>query len=329
MCLRFVFLLWWVIGFCPNLFASPIKLYVGIYVRSVSLNNKEQHATIDFYYWFRFKLPEDTSDLASFYNLEITNGEVHLNEIHETKSIGENFYVSGHMKGDFNFVADYENYPFDKQKLLIQFEHPMYEVEDIMLVPDKYSYLKCKTDPNLWGLAKNLKADGLFIKKSDFVEGQTVYETDFGDPSITEPTSTYSNIAFRIYISRDFLPYVLKFMIPLIIIVGLAYLVFFIPADQLDLAAGLTVTSLLAGIAFQWTISDDLPEVGYLVCVDKIFYLSYILILLAMAQTVWTYHLDQKGKKKLSDFLETLGQWLFPTAFFGGSIWFMISSYLG
>lgn len=316
-----------VFGFVPYHYADPIKLNVGIYVRSVSLNNKEQFATIDFYYWFRFKLPEDTSDLASYYNLEVTNGEVQLNEIHETKVIGNNYYVSGHMKGDFNFVADYENYPFDKQKLLIQFEHPMYEVEDIKLVPDKYSYLKCKTDTNLWGLAKNLKADGLFIKQSDFVEGRTVYETDFGDPNITEPTSTYSNITFRIYISRDFIPYVLKFMIPLIIIVGLAYLVFFIPADQLDLAAGLTVTSLLAGIAFQWTISDDLPEVGYLVCVDKIFYLSYILIMLAMAQTVWTYHLDQKGKKKLSDFLETLGQWLFPTAFFGGSLYFMLSSY--
>ncbi|MBM3424818.1 MAG: T9SS type A sorting domain-containing protein [Bacteroidetes bacterium] len=37
--------------------ASPIQLNVGIYVRSVSMNNKEQQATIDLYYWYRFPNP--------------------------------------------------------------------------------------------------------------------------------------------------------------------------------------------------------------------------------------------------------------------------------
>jgi len=307
--------------------ASPIRLNVGIYVRSVSMNNKEQQATIDLYYWYRFNMPEDTSELASYYDLEITNGDLLFNEIQEEKVIGDEFYVSGHMKGVFHFVADYENYPFDKQKLMIQFEHPTFEVGDIVLVPDKASYLKCKATMNLWGLSKNLKADGLFIRKSEFVVGERVYETDFGDPSIEEPSSTYGNLTYFIYVSRDFLPYVLKFMLPLIIIVSLAYLVFYIPAESLDLAAGLTVTSLLAGIAFQWTVSDDLPEVGYLTCVDKIFYLSYVLIMLAMTQTVWTYHLELNGNKKLSDLLEIGGRWVFPLAFFGGSLYYMLSSF--
>lgn len=307
--------------------AAPIRLNVGIYVRSVSMNNKEQQAILDLYYWYRFKMPEDTSELSSYYNLEITNGDLLFNDIQEEKVIGDAYYVSGHMKGVFHFVADYENYPFDKQKLMIQFEHPTFEVGDIVLVPDKASYLKCKANPDMWGLSKNLKADGLFIRKSEFVVGERVYETDFGDPNIEEPNSTYGNLTFFIYVSRDFLPYVLKFMLPLIIIVSLAYLVFYIPAESLDLAAGLTVTSLLAGIAFQWTVSDDLPEVGYLTCVDKIFYLSYVLIMLAMAQTVWTYHLEINGNKKLSDFLEIGGRWVFPLAFFGGAFYYMLSSF--
>jgi len=307
--------------------ASPIQLNVGIYVRAVSMNNKEQQATIDMYYWYRFKLPADTSNLALYYNLEITNGDLLFNEIHEEKVIGDAYYVAGRMKGVFHFVADYENYPFDKQKLMIQFEHPTFEVADIVLVPDRASYLKCKARPGMWGLSKNLKADGLIIRKSEFVAGERIYETDFGDPNIEEPNSTYGNLTFYIFVSRDFLPYVLKFMLPLIIIVSLAYLVFYIPAESLDLAAGLTVTSLLAGIAFQWTVSDDLPEVGYLTCVDKIFYLSYVLIMLAMAQTVWTYHLELNGNKKLSDFLEIGGRWVFPLAFFGGSLYYMLSSF--
>ncbi len=308
-----------------NVFANlPIRLNVGIYIRSINVDNKEQQADIDFYYWYRFVLPKDTSDLPSYYNLEITNGELSLNEIHEEKIIGNSYYVSGHIKGSFHFTADFENYPFDKQKLMIQFEHPTFEVKNIKLVADKSSYLKCNANPMFWGLPKALKMDGLVISKSAFIQGERVYETDFGDPNIKNPNSTYSNLTYYIYVSRDFLPYVFKFMLPLMIIFSLAYLVFFIPAEALDLAAGLTVTSLLASIAFQWTISDDLPNVGYLTCVDKIFYLSYSLIMLAMVQTIYTYHLEKNGKKKLSDILEIGGRWVFPILFLGGSFYFML-----
>lgn len=321
--LVFLFLLF----FASTVFAnSPIRLNVGIYIRSVNVDSKEQQANIDFYYWYRFVLPKDTSDLPSYYNLEITNGELSLNEIHEEKIIGNSYYVSGHMKGSFHFTADFENYPFDKQKLMIQFEHPTFEVNEIRLVADKASYIKCHANPLLWGLPKTLKADGLNISKSSFIEGKRIYETDFGDPNITKPNSTYSNLTYYIYVSRDFLPYVFKFMLPLMIIFSLAYLVFFIPAEALDLAAGLTVTSLLAGIAFQWTISDDLPNVGYLTCVDKIFYLSYGLIMLAMVQTIYTYHLEQNGNKKRADILEIGGRWTFPILFLGGSLYFMLTA---
>lgn len=305
---------------------APMKLKVGLYIRSLSINNKEKHAIIDLYYWYKFKLPKDTSDLKSYYQLEVTNGDLIFNEIQEERMIKDTFYISGHMKGNFQFDANYVNYPFDKQKLMIQFEHPFFTKEEVVLVPDEASYKKCKIRKEFWGLSDSLQADGLYAHKSEFVEGSRVYETDFGDPEIEETESSYSNISFFIYVSRDAVPYTLKFMLPLIIILCLAYLVFYIPADALDLAAGLTVTSLLAGIAFQWTISDDLPGVGYLTCVDRIFYLSYSLIMVAMVQTIWTYHLDKNGNVKLADALEIGGRWLFPILFFGGTTYFIISA---
>jgi hypothetical protein len=47
-----------------------------------------------------------------------------------------------------------------------------------------------------------------------------------------------------------------------LIILALAYLVSFIPARELGVAVGLTVTSVLACIAFQLTVADDLPSIG-------------------------------------------------------------------
>jgi hypothetical protein len=55
----------------------------------------------------------------------------------------------------------------------------------------------------------------------------------------------------------------------------LAYLVFFVPARELEVAVGLTVTSVLACIAFQLTVAGDLPHIGYVVTSDRIFHLCY------------------------------------------------------
>jgi hypothetical protein len=303
------------------------SINVGYYIKFLAINNKEENAIIDLYYWYRFKLPKDTTDLKDYYNLEIVNGDIIVNDVQEERLIGDQFYVSGRLKGKFHFVSDFANYPFDKQKLYIQLEHPTLTEDMLRLVPDSTSYIKCRQPRSFWGLSKGLESDGLFASSSRFELGKRTYETDFGDPEIEEPNSVYSNLSYCIFVSRDPSPYTIKFMLPLIIILCLAYLVFYIPADALDLACGLTVTSLLAGIAFQWTISDDLPDVGYLTCVDKIFYLSYILIMLAMVQTVWTYHLEKNGNVKLSNMLEILGRWLFPIFFFGGSGMFIWAAY--
>jgi hypothetical protein len=100
--------------------------------------------------------------------------------------------------------------------------------------------------------------------------------------------------------------------------------VFFIPAQSLELACSLTVTSLLAAIAFQWTISDDLPNIGYLTTVDRIFYLAYLLIMLAMLQTVWTYNLVKNDNEKLAIKLEIIGRWVYPILFIGFTLFFIL-----
>jgi hypothetical protein len=74
----------------------------------------------------------------------------------------------------------------------------------------------------------------------------------------------------------------------------------------------MTVTSLIAAVAFQITISDDIPAVGYTTACDLIFYLSYTTIMVAMIQTIYTYNLVGIGKQSRADKLEKIGVWLLP-----------------
>lgn len=305
---------------------KPRVIFVGYYIKSLKVNNKDENADIDFYYWFRFKSPKDTTDLKSYYNLEFVNGDISLNEVQEERFINNEYYITGRIKGVFRFTSDFSAYPFDNQRLNIQIEHALKTNDEIVLYPDSQSFKRSNQINGFWGISKELETKDVILTKSEFVPDSRIYETDFGDSEIETPHSTYSRLSYYIFVKRNALPYTFKFLMPLVIILGLAYLVFYIPAEDMELACGLTVTSLLAAIAFQWTISDDLPNVGYLTCVDKIFYLAYVLIMLAMVQTVWTYHLEKNGKITFANILEIGGRWMFPITFFGGTILFILTA---
>ena len=102
---------------------------------------------------------------------------------------------------------------------------------------------------------------------------------------------------------------------------------FFLPAEKLDIAAGLTVTSLLSAIAFQTAMSTDIPEIGYIIYIDKVFYTCYFLIALSMAQSLITYYLDFSGeekKVKLASQIDYIFRFLFPLLFFAAVILFAL-----
>lgn len=124
-----------------------------------------------------------------------------------------------------------------------------------------------------------------------------ICNSNFGDASAPN-TSYYIRIKASILINRSFLPYISNLIIPLIIILIVVYFVFFLPAKKLDIAAGLTVTSLLSEIAFQTAMSTDIPAIGYITYIDKVFYTCYFLIALSMAQSLITYYLDFSGEEK-------------------------------
>ena len=154
----------------------------------------------------------------------------------------------------------------------------------------------------------------IIVENSLFPSSELIFISD---------TSSYSRIKASILINRSFLPYISKLIIPLIIILILVYFVFFLPAEKLDIAAGLTVTSLLSAIAFQTAMSTDIPEIGYIIYIDKVFYTCYFLIALSTAQSLITYYLDFSGeekKVKLASQLDYIFRFLFPLLFFAAVI---------
>ncbi len=299
--------------------AEPAQTTIGIHLVALrSVNVREGSFEADFYLWMRYATPNDPQVAKDIETIEFINGSVDTNVENDRKQIGAETYVAWRIRGTFTFKPQLEAYPFDRQALTIVLEHPNLETSDLVYAVDSESYQRSSQHKQLWGVGDGVDIPEFRLDHTRFDSTREHYTTDFGDPTVRSG-STYSRLTYSVVLHRRFGPYMLKILVPLFIILCLAYLVFYIPADSLEVASGLTVTSLLACIAFQLSLAGDLPEVGYLVSSDRLFHLCYAMIMLAMVETVWTYNLAKNGREVLADRIEWHCRWAYPAIFVVGT----------
>jgi len=80
----------------------------------------------------------------------------------------------------------------------------------------------------------------------------------------------------------------IKAFVPIGLIVVCAALVFFVRPRYVEGRIGLRITALLTLVALQLTSGASLPDVDYLMMIDKIYLLAYLFIILALARVVMT-----------------------------------------
>jgi hypothetical protein len=300
---------------------------IGFYVNAVrEVDWRAENFLVDFYWWIRYPKPASDQDRRLAEALEFVNGnlgiadearaEILEHETQERKTVpgadGEQMYVAFRSVGRFYFNPDFRMYPFDRQKLPIVIEHEVLTADELELVDDEESYQRAGGPKEHWGLAPTVRVTDLEIERATRAFTTQEYRTNFGDPTIHNVSTSFARVTFTIETARDYGAYLIKILIPLVIILVLAYLVFFVPARHLEVAVGLTVTSVLACIAFQLTVADDLPNIGYIVTSDRIFYLCYFLIMTAMAETVYTHSLEKRGREQAAARIELLARCLYP-----------------
>ncbi len=293
---------------------TQVKCKVGIYIKTIQIKQTEETFDAVFFWWLRVDSIDITKDYSFVKSLEFINGDA-VSEVVEERidSVNKYYFVNGTCKASFPYKADFKQFPYDKQILNIAIENTTTNFDNMVYVPDNQNlFINKLSDKNI-----DILNGGQFsISKLDFQSSVYTYQTNFGDPAI-KGFDKYSRLNFSIAISHNSFDVLQKIALPLLVVLILAYLVFFIPDYEIGTASALTVTALLAAIAFQWTINDSLPKVSYITLIDKIFYLVYLFIFYAMSQTVVTFNLSKGSEKSkiLSEKLEWHSRYLFPICF--------------
>lgn len=292
---------------------EPVKCKFGVYAKTIKINQAEENFEAFFYWWLRIDTIQPNVNYSFVKEFEFINADVLTFEYDIADSSNGYYYVAGRCKAITPFKSDYHKFPFDIQNLNISIENKVANSKSLVYIPDNATAnFNNLNDENI----DILNGDQYSISYLQTRVSDYIYTTNFGDPQIMG-NEKYSRLEFQIGVHRDPTGMIKKISLPLLVVLILAYLVFFIPDHEIGTASGLTVTSLLAAIAFQWTINDSLPKVSYLTTIDQIFYLVYAFIFYAMAQTIVTFNLSNKSEywKNISKKIEIHSRYLFPLTF--------------
>jgi hypothetical protein len=181
-------------------------------------------------------------------------------------------------QGHFSTKFPLGNYPFDTQILKVMMEDTISGADKQVYVPDG--------EPSVT-LDPVITLPGFTVGKPTMRIASNIYPTNFGD--LSEPAATpYSRLTLSIPVTRPIVAMSIKTVVPITLIVVCAALVFFVRPRYVEGRIGLGITALLTLVALQLTSSAALPDVDYLMMLDKAYLLAYVFIIVSLARVVAT-----------------------------------------
>ncbi|MFO0563530.1 MAG: hypothetical protein U0269_36235 [Polyangiales bacterium] len=304
---------------------GPRRVYVGVYAFHVPQLDLSANAyLVDFWLWFRWKGEDiDPSKSFEFMNQfeawDVMKLPVYADEQGSAKpdALGDGwFYQVFHVQARFGRPFDVRRYPFDRQQLVIA-------LEDTNSTTREMTYV---ADPGTTAIDPGLDIPGWRLRTVTAEVSESVYPTNFGDPRRPVGEDRYTRFQYTIHIERPVLGYLATTLVPISIVMLITFAVFLIPSRYFEGRLGLGITSLISAVALQLTAAGDLPKTGYLVLLDHVYNLSYLVIFVATLESVIAVRLADSDREASSKRLDRWTLALSAVLYFGAVFWLVFRS---
>ena len=266
---------------------APDQVTVGAYINDIQSIDLRSHTyAMDVYIWFRWTNPElNPAETMEFINPSDLWGTI-IDPSYDKPQLLENgeFYQVVRVQGRFARKMPLYNYPFDRQVLEIIFEDQANELHELAYQGDEAA------------LNPKLTLPGFNLAYPQITITDLTYPTKFGDLRLSQPSS-YSRVKIAVPISRPIFTFALKLLLPVFSVLLCALLMFLLPPSYVELRVSVGITALLAIVVLQMTLNQDVPEIGYLMLMDKIYLCAYAFVVGGLTLVVWTARLVKQGNE--------------------------------
>lgn len=308
-----------VIQFRGELMDKTSIIYTGIYVNKIeSFDEKNYNFITEFLLWFKWtgnsgkkSFAGEISKKDNFF--ELINGEILEQELtdYDYDAQNDEKYLCHRIRAKFKQNdLNFSKYPFDSHILKIRVRHknlPSNKLRFVIDAPDMNLKLAEEERYVMLGNWKNESQINFveYIKRTKSFK----YIGRDKPQRIVEENAVYN---FHLTFKRNFFPYLIKFLLPLVIIITMAFLVFFIHSKEFESNIEIGVSALFSAIAFHISQRETLPKIGYLVTADLFFVFTYFLILLTIVESVIANIFYHKNKMNLAKQTDQFSLFLFP-----------------
>jgi hypothetical protein len=292
---------------------APTPVYVLIFVMDLDeVRTADQSFVANVFLEYRWQDPRlahqevagRVKPLEDVWNpqLMITNQQRVMKTFPEVVSIKPDGEVTYRQRiwGTFSQPLKLADFPFDKQKFTLQLAAAGSEKNKIDLRSDPEGHM---------GIAEQLSV----------TDWKIMGWQARAEPYVPIPgkDTILSGFSFSINAERKAGYFIVKIILPLILIVAMSWVVFWIDPKESGVQISVAITSMLTLIAYRFAIGSDLPMISYLTRLDFFILSATILVFASLVEVIVTSTLAQNEKLGLARKLDLWSRWLFPALFAG------------
>jgi len=197
---------------------------------------------------------------------------------------------------------DFRHFPFDTQQFYIRVDQ---------LFPEEHYVFK--DWPGYTEIGDQLGEEEWFI---------TDWDTEITTESVSTESDT-SRYSLWIEVRRHIDYYIFRFFIPIFLILVVGWVTFFL--KDYGKRVDVTGANLLAFIAYNFTIADDLPRLGYMTFMDAILIATFVVSVFILVYNVFLKRMEVVGRGELAHRVDAVMIWAYPIFYFAATavvIWY-------
>ncbi len=242
-------------------------------------------------------------DLSDVWNpeLQITNQQRLLTTFPDKVNVSPDGSVQWVQRywGKFSNPLDLHDFPIDHHTFVIQLVSARIDSENVELrMPDEKVFLS--------GLAKKLSLPDWAVSEWRVVTAPV---------ELIDGAKALPGVAFEFDAKRYFGYYLVKVLLPLLMIVMMSWIVFWIHPSESGSQISVSITSMLTLIAYRFALGAMLPKVSYITRMDGFILFATIMVFIALMEAVTTSRLVKVGKEDLALKMDKVCRVLFPSTF--------------